>query len=177
MMSKNKDRILEQAKKLNEQWIDEMKAQSDKIIADSKKFKNKIKTKRIVNSMFVKKIKDERDYYKASNMKWKTKDGRIIKVKDLKTDHAVNIIIYLRKHGRVPSKSYWQELNCFSSIDVMSDAEEFAFDDSLIRGTLSKLPSPAMDAVLLELKHRKVDIAKEIEKKENEEKENNDNIA
>jgi len=165
----------------NSNWIEEMKIKQDKFFAEYDKTSKKLrrfvrKTRREFNDMVMKRLHGFIDYRKARQVPWKTKDGRIIKVKDLETDHAINIIVYLRDHGRVPAISYWRELHMFSNPlgGVMSDAEDMAFDNSLYHGVLSKMPSPAMDAVLLELKHRKIDIVKEIEKKEKEDEEKNE---
>lgn len=91
---------------------------------------------------------------------WKTKDGRKIKIEDLETDHAINIIKMLLRNNFISAKKYYMEMRMLANIDDIgyTDAEDDAFTESLYHGTLSKMPSFKMDAILDELKRRNIDI-------------------
>lgn len=97
------------------------------------------------------------------NTVWTTFDGRKIKVKDLETGHAINIVNHLAKRGFVSAKEWRYEMESFMIMEIVtghSDAFEDDFTSSLYHGTAGKIPSRMMDAVLEELERRGVDVSK-----------------
>lgn len=83
--------------------------------------------------------------------KWKTKDGRNIKIKDMKTSHLQKSIHMMRKNGFCGVKEIKSYLFC--NCGLLGDGTQMAFDMELDQ-LLEKRPSKILDALEEELKKR-----------------------
>lgn len=84
-------------------------------------------------------------------MKWKTKDGREIEVKDMETSHIKNTLKMLEKNGFIAASTLDFYLGC--SGPSGGDGAQMAFERECDY-IFSKFPSKKMDEMESELKKR-----------------------
>jgi len=88
-------------------------------------------------------------------MKWKTRNGDVIEIKDMTNSHLLNSIRMLRRNGYVGIKEH---SDSFLNILTYCPSGDGAYDsiDQLISKLVSEIPIEGMDELLGEMKKRKL---------------------